>query len=99
MKLPVVENDFRPEYSSTYSLQNIQVTKKFKNGMELYGGVKNLLNFRPPANSILRSFDPFDKTADDPVTNPNGYTFDPAYIYAPNQGIRGFLGIRYNLFK
>jgi outer membrane receptor for ferrienterochelin and colicins len=99
MKLPIVENDFRSEYSSTYSLQNIQITKKFKNGMELYGGVKNLLNFRPPANSMLRSFDPFDRTVDDPVTNPNGYTFDPAYVYAPNQGIRGFLGIRYNLFK
>ena len=96
MKIPVVENDFRPAYSSTYSLQSIQVSKKFKNGMELYGGVKKLLNFRPPPNSILRSFDPFDKTANDPVTNPNGYIFDPAYVYAHNQGIRFFLGIRYN---
>ena len=27
--------------------------------------------------------------------NPYALTFDPAYVYAPNQGIRGFLGVRY----
>lgn len=97
MKLPVLENDFRKEFSDTYSLQNIQITKKFANGFEIYGGVKNLLNFTPPANSIMRAFDPFDKNANDPINNPNGYTFDPAYVYAPNQGIRGFLGIRYSV--
>lgn len=26
--------------------------------------------------------------------NPYALTFDPAYVYAPNQGIRGFLGVR-----
>lgn len=97
MKLPILENDFRKEFSDTYSLQNIQITKKFANGLEIYGGVKNLLNFTPPANSIMRSFDPFDKTVDDPVNNPNGYTFDPTYVYAPNQGIRGFFGLRYSI--
>jgi outer membrane receptor for ferrienterochelin and colicins len=97
MKLPILENDFRNEFSDTYSLQNIQITKKFANGLEIYGGVKNLLNFTPPANSIMRAFDPFDKTANDPVNNPNGYTFDPTYVYAPNQGIRGFLGLRYSI--
>jgi len=97
MQLPILENDFRDEFSETYSLQNIQVTKKFANGLEIYGGVKNLLNFTPPANSIMRAFDPFDKTADDPITNPNGYTFDPTYVFAPNQGIRGFLGLRYTM--
>ena len=29
--------------------------------------------------------------------NPNALTFDPNYIFAPNQGIRGFFGIRYTL--
>jgi outer membrane receptor for ferrienterochelin and colicins len=29
--------------------------------------------------------------------NPNALTFDPSYVYAPNQGIRGFLGIRYSI--
>ncbi|WP_045114131.1 TonB-dependent receptor [Microscilla marina] len=97
MRLPILENDFRNEFSETYSLQNIQITKKFNNGLEIYGGVKNLLNFTPPANSIMRAFDPFDKTADDPVNNPNGYTFDPTYVFAPNQGIRGFFGVRYSI--
>ena len=42
---------------------------------------------------------PFDKYADDPVSNPHGYTFDPGYNYASLQGIRYFAGMRYTLFK
>jgi len=99
MKLPLVENDFRPEYSDWYSVQNIQVTKTFKKGWEVYGGIKNLLNFTPPVYSILRPEDPFDKNVNDPINNPNGYTFDPTYVYASNQGIRGFIGIRYTFLK
>ncbi|TXB67053.1 TonB-dependent receptor [Vicingus serpentipes] len=99
MKLPLVENDFRPAYSDWYSIQNIQVTKTFKKGWEVYGGVKNILNFTPPAYSILRPEDPFDKNVNDPINNPNGYTFDPTYVYASNQGIRGFFGIRYTFLK
>jgi len=95
MKLPLLENDFRDEFSKIFSIQNIQVTKLVKSGFEIYGGVKNLLNFTPPSNSIMRAFDPFDKTADDPITNPNGYTFDPTYVFAANQGIRGYAGLRY----
>lgn len=97
--------DPRPSQSPWWSLQNIQLTKKFGEQWELYGGVKNLLNYLPPANAIARPFDPFDKqvkfdasgqvipTAD----NPYALTFDPNYVYAPNQGIRGFLGVRYTL--
>jgi outer membrane receptor for ferrienterochelin and colicins len=98
MKLPLVANDFRPEYSAWYSIQNIQVTKTFNKGWEIYGGIKNLLNFTPPKYSILRPNDPFDKNVNSP-DNPNGYTFDPTYVYASNQGIRGFIGIRYQFFK
>lgn len=97
MRLPLVENDFRAQYSDWYSIQNIQLTKVFRKGWEIYGGVKNLLNFTPPAYSILRAEDPFDKNVNDPINNPNGYTFDPTYVYATSQGIRGFLGVRYNL--
>lgn len=95
MRLPVVENDFRPEYSPWYTLANIKVSKKFNN-LEVYGGVKNLFNFRPK-NPLLRPFDPFDETANDPVNNPNGYTFDTAYGYSSMQGIRGFVGINYTI--
>ncbi|MDO4763067.1 MAG: TonB-dependent receptor, partial [Flavobacteriaceae bacterium] len=96
MKLPVVENDFRPEYSPWFSIANIKLSKKFGKNFEIYGGVKNLFNFTPK-NPILRPFDPFDKTADDIVTNPNGYEFDPEYSYASMQGIRGFLGLTYTI--
>ena len=108
MKLPLLgEYDPRPEKSPTWSIQNIQMTYKI-NDIEIYGGVKNLLNWTPWKNLdepiIARSFDPFDrnvkKDEDGNVIrtpdNPNALTFDPSYVYAPNQGIRGFLGVRYS---
>jgi outer membrane receptor for ferrienterochelin and colicins len=95
MHLPVVPNDYRPESSPWFTLQNLQVTKKFKGGVEIYCGVKNIFDFTPQ-DPILRPFDPFDKHTDE--NNPHGYTFDPSYNYAPMQGRRYFLGIRYNLY-
>lgn len=94
MYLPVVPNDFRPEQSPWFDLANIQVTKKLPFNIEVYGGVKNLWNFLPQ-NPILRPNDPFDKQVN--VNNPNGYTFDPSYNYAPIQTIRGYLGVRWRL--
>jgi len=96
MRLPVLPNDYRPEYSPWFSLINLQVTKKTIRNWEWYGGIKNLLNFLPQ-NPIMRPFDPFDKQVNDPVNNPNGYTFDPSYNYAPMQGIRAYLGVRYTI--
>ncbi len=95
-RLPIVPNDFRPEYSPWFALLNVQVSRKFRYGIELFGGVKNLLNF-VPKDPILRPFDPFDRTVDDPVSNPFGYTFDPSYNYAPLQGVRGFAGVRWTV--
>ncbi len=92
MLLPVQENDFRPDHSPWFCLANMQVTKTFKNGIQLYGGIKNLLNFIPK-NPIMRPFDPFNKTVD--LDNPNGYSFDPTYNYAPLQRMRGFMGLRF----
>lgn len=97
MRLPVVPNDYRPEYSPPYWIANIQLTKKFKYGFELYGGVKNIFDFIPSQDPLLRANDPFDRTANNPVTNPNGYTFDTAYNYAPLQGARTYVGLRYIL--
>lgn len=102
MRLPLLGSlDPRKEYSPWWSIQNIQMTKKIKH-LEIYGGVKNILNFTPPANSIARPFDPFDKGVNynssgqimATATNPYALSFDPTYMYAPNQGIRGFLGVR-----
>jgi outer membrane receptor for ferrienterochelin and colicins len=96
MRVPVQPNDYRPEYSPEHALLNIQAKHKVNDQWEIYGGVKNLLNF-VPNDPLMQPFDPFDKAADDPVGNPYGYTFDPSYIYAPLQGVRGFLGVRYVL--
>ncbi|WP_128332027.1 TonB-dependent receptor domain-containing protein [Apibacter sp. HY039] len=97
MRLPIQPDDYRREYSPWFCIANIQLTKKFHNGIEVYGGLKNIFNFIPK-DPLMRPFDPFNKDADNPVTNPHGYTFDTAYNYASLQGIRGFAGIRYNLF-
>lgn len=96
MYLPVVPNDYRLKRSPWYTIQNFQLSKKLKKGIEFYGGVKNIFNFTP-SDPILRSFDPFDKHITE--NNPNNYTFDPSYNYAPMQGRRFFIGIRYNLYK
>ncbi|HRJ31211.1 MAG TPA: TonB-dependent receptor [Cyclobacteriaceae bacterium] len=99
MHLPVQLNDFRPAMSPVVPLMNVQVTrminnKKGKNKWEVYGGIKNLFNFLPD-NPLMRPFDPFNKNVE--VDNPNNYTFDTAYNYAPVQGLKGFLGVRYTL--
>ncbi|KNB61532.1 TonB-dependent receptor plug domain-containing protein [Chryseobacterium sp. Hurlbut01] len=96
MRLPILPNDYRPEYSPLYSLANIQFSKSFKSGFEVYCGIKNVFNFTPN-DPLMRPFDPFDKNVNDPVNNPNHYTFDTTYGYAPMQRIRGFLGVKYNL--
>ncbi|SOD11273.1 TonB-dependent receptor [Pedobacter xixiisoli] len=109
MRLPLLnEFDPRQPYSQVWSLQNIQFTYRGFKNLEVYGGVKNLLNFKPTRNNpfiISRANDPFDKqvqfdangNAMATPNNPYGLTFDPSYVYAPNQGIRGFFGLRYNL--
>lgn len=108
MRLPLLsELDDRAGFSPWFSIQNIQATKRFKKGWEVYGGIKNLLNYTPPANSIARAHDPFDKEVQFDAqgqvittpNNPNALTFDPSYVYASNQGIRGFVGVRYVLRK
>ena len=97
MRLPLLgKNDKRAAYSPWYSIQNIQIIKKFSNSWEIYGGVKNLLNFTPAANSINGANNPFDAGVDT-QQNPE-LAFDPSYVYASNQGIRAFAGLRYIIF-
>lgn len=104
MLLPLQdEEDVRDPKSPYWSIQNIQVTKRFKNGVELFGGIKNLLNYTLPLTAMWAlnvediprrtdgTFNPFDEE--------NGARFDPAYIWAPNQGVRGNFGVRFNLKK
>ncbi|MBC6992611.1 TonB-dependent receptor [Neolewinella lacunae] len=108
MRLPLLgELDDRPGTSPVWSLQNIQLTQRLGERVEVYGGVKNLLNYTPPANSIARAFDPFDRgvtfgpegQVEPTPENPNALSFDPTYVFAPNQGRRGFLGLRWTLWE
>lgn len=110
MRLPLLSDlDPRPEYSPIWSIQNIQFTYKKLRNFELYGGIKNLLNWTPNKGTpflMARSNDPFDSSVEYgqngnvlvTPTNPYGLSFEPGYVYAPNQGIRGFFGIRYSIF-
>lgn len=109
MRLPLLgENDPRKEYSPTWSIQNIQFTYNKLKNIEIYMGIKNLLNWTPNKGNpfiIARANDPFDENVQYGsngnvlVTpeNPYGLTFDPSYVYGPNQGIRSFFGVRYTL--
>ena len=100
MRLPRVDNDYRNEYSPTIFLANIQLTKAFMNGVEVYGGVKNIFNILPKSDAIARWWDPFGELGNG-IVPPEGRTdviFEPNdYSYTPMQGVRAFLGIRYVL--
>ncbi|MCY4298877.1 MAG: TonB-dependent receptor plug domain-containing protein [Flavobacteriaceae bacterium] len=106
LKLPKLgELDPRPSFSNTFNIVNLQITKIWNNTIESYGGIKNILNYTPPANSISRPFDPFDTevtfdaagNALPTDNNPYALTFDPSYVYTSNQGIRLFFGLRWSL--
>lgn len=86
MKLPVgpPEIDSRPDESPWFTIMNVQVAKSFTNGIEVYGGVKNVFNFFPK-NPLLEPENPFGKN------------FDTSYNYASIQGIKGFVGMRYTI--
>ena len=111
MRLPLLSDlDPRAEYSPVWSIQNIQLTfDGFKN-IDVYVGVKNLLNWTPNKGNpfiIARADDPFDENvifdSNGQVIatpgNPYALTFDPSYVYGPNQGIRLFFGLRYTVFQ
>jgi outer membrane receptor for ferrienterochelin and colicins len=106
MRLPLLGPlDPRQPYSPIWSTQNLQLSWSGNKKWTLYGGVKNLLNFRPTNGNpfiIARSHDPFDKqvvfdSSGQVMATPNNpyaLSFDPNYLFAPNQGIRAFLGWR-----
>jgi len=87
--------DNRSDFSPFWSIQNIQFTYKGLKNVELYGGVKNLLNWTPARENdfvISRGDDPFEKDETKEIP------FDTTYVYASLQGIRSFFGVRYTLF-
>ncbi len=108
MRLPLLSDlDPRQASSPVWSIQNIQVTKKFSKSFDMYFGVKNILNWTPAKNNpfiIARTHDPFDKKVQfdnagkvvATAENPYALSFDPSYVFAPNQGRRIFAGLRYS---
>jgi outer membrane receptor for ferrienterochelin and colicins len=106
MRLPLLgSSDPRKPFSPWWSIQNIQFTYTGMKNIGIYAGVKNLLNWTPNKNNpfiIARTNDPFDKQVTfgsngkvlATPNNPYALTFDPSYVYAPNQGVRLFLGVR-----
>jgi len=109
MRLPLLGPlDPRNGTSPLWSIQNIQFVFSGMRSIEWYGGVKNLLNWTPNKGNpfiIARTQDPFDKqvvyNANGQVQatpdNPYALSSDPTYVYAPNQGIRFFLGMRVSI--
>ena len=109
MLLPLISPlDPRKKQSPVWSIQNIQATKWISQKIELFAGIKNLLNWTPAKNNpfiIARTHDPFDKKVEydangkimSTAENPYALSFDPTYIYAPNQGLRVFFGVRFKV--
>lgn len=93
MRLPILPNDFRSEYSPWYSLAGVMLEKNFDN-IDISLNVNNLFNFIP-SNPIMRPFDPFDQNIH--VNNPNNYTFDTSYGYASMRGVNLLVGVRWKL--
>lgn len=105
MRLPLLsDKDPRDPNSPWMHILNAQYTHRW-GVFEVFGGVKNILDFTPPANSIARAHDPFDTQVEfdsegapkPTLENPYALTFDPSYVFASNQGRRLFLGMRWNL--
>lgn len=111
MRLPLLgELDPRAEFSPVWSIQNLKISYQKDNDWNFFVGIKNLLNWTPTKNNpflIARSEDPFDRNVNTDssgrvqatVNNPYALSFDPTYIYAPNQGIRFFIGLNYALSR
>lgn len=105
MRLPLLsEWDPRASTSPVWSQQQMQLSKKIGKG-EVYLGIRNLLNWTPIRQTpflIARAHDPFDKKLNYDANgkilataeNPFALSFDPTYMYAPNQGRRFYLGFR-----
>lgn len=111
MRLPLLGDlDPRAEFSPIWSIQNIKPSYQKDNDWNFFIGVKNLLDWTPAKNNpflIARSDDPFDRnvqydasgTIQATSDNPYALSLDPTYIYAPNQGIRFFIGLNYSLSR
>jgi outer membrane receptor for ferrienterochelin and colicins len=85
MRLPAYDEPFaRPVRSTTYSLHNMIGTVRRPGGVEVYAGVRNLLDFTQPSPIV-------------DAANPFGEHFDTSWVYGPVHGRNIMLGMRYVL--
>jgi len=70
--------------SPFYVIMNAQVTKKFGKQWEVYAGGENLLNYTQD-HPLVSSSDPY------------GEDFDASMVWGPLSGIRGYLGVRFQV--
>jgi outer membrane receptor for ferrienterochelin and colicins len=71
-------------YSPSYFINNAQISKRFKLGVEVYLGVENIWDFKQNQPIIEN-------------TNPYGSNFDATVIYAPIYGRMLYGGINFQL--
>ena len=76
--------DTMPEYSPSFSVMNMQVTRIFSSIFEVYIGGENIGNYKQE-KAILGSDNPF------------GTTFDTSIIYAPVFGQMYYAGLRFKI--
>ena len=71
-------------YSPDFLTMNIQVTRTFMKGIDLYLGIENLFNFRQ-TDPILDS------------ANPKGPFFDASLVWGPLSGRMVYTGLRFRI--
>ncbi len=76
--------DSMPEYSPSFSVMTVQVTRTFSSTFEVYVGGENIGNYKQE-KAILGSDNPF------------GTTFDTSIIYAPVFGQMYYAGLRFKI--
>ncbi len=100
MELPLITDDIRAATSPVFNISNLQLSRRFNNGLQVYLGVKNLFDFFPEQKIVYQANELNQGQRKDAAWSdfPKGYYFNTDSNYAPMQKIRGFLGIRWNLY-
>ncbi|MDP4844019.1 MAG: TonB-dependent receptor [Salibacteraceae bacterium] len=83
----------RPTKSEAFALQNLQITKRFKQkSWKLYGGIQNLGNYKQAYSPLSGYNDPNFASGFSPY-------FDTSYAYSSLHGREFYLGVRFNFSK
>ena len=77
-------DDKLPEFSPSFAVMNMQITRTFSSTFEMYIGGENIGNYRQD-KAILGANNPF------------GATFDTSIIYAPVFGQMYYAGLRFKI--